>query len=332
MRLNVMGQASLVMMRGGQVAPTAIMAAPVVSFVVTKLNDTNDGACNADCSLREAVVASNANGVGADMITFNLTGTYTLSITSGGLAENAAATGDLDINGSLTIMGAGAASTIISTNYTSTCGDCKVFGVNQTGLNNGLSVSFSGVTIQNGLNNGVGFAGTFFETGGGVDFFLTGAGNTYSMSNCVVNNNTVTGSSLSHGAGVNVDSAFQAMAGGLSAGSVTLTNVSVTNNTSSTFGAGIVLAADKHDVTMTDVSATGNIATQDGGGIWIRHSFGGTINISKTAMGTANVSNNSGSQGGGISNVGNQVTNISDITISNNTATGTGSSSLGGGR
>ena len=331
MRLNVMGVSSLAVLRAGRVAPTAIMAAPLAAFVVTKLNDTNDGACNADCSLREAVVAANANGVGADTITFNLNGTHTLSITSGGAAENLAATGDLDINSSLTIMGNGSATTIISTNYTSACGDCKVFGINQTGANNGLSVNFSGVTIQNGFNNGVNFCGTFFETGGGVDFFLTGAGNSHSMSNCVVTNNSVTGcpGGTSHGGGVNVDSAFQAMAGGASAGSVTFTSVSLTNNTSSNFGGGIVLAADKHDVTMTNPIITGNTAqTMDGGGIWIRHSFGGTINISGVS---GTVSNNSGTAGGGISNPGNQVTNISDILVNNNTATGTGGSSSGGG-
>jgi CSLREA domain-containing protein len=41
------------------------------TFTVTKTADTNDGSCNADCSLREAVAAANAN-VGADTINFNI--------------------------------------------------------------------------------------------------------------------------------------------------------------------------------------------------------------------------------------------------------------------
>jgi CSLREA domain-containing protein len=41
------------------------------SFVVTKTADTNDGLCDADCSLREAIATANAN-VGADTIAFNI--------------------------------------------------------------------------------------------------------------------------------------------------------------------------------------------------------------------------------------------------------------------
>ncbi|HSW90027.1 MAG TPA: CSLREA domain-containing protein [Patescibacteria group bacterium] len=41
------------------------------TFTVTKTADTSDGTCDADCSLREAVVAANANS-GADEIDFNI--------------------------------------------------------------------------------------------------------------------------------------------------------------------------------------------------------------------------------------------------------------------
>jgi CSLREA domain-containing protein len=47
--------------------------AQATTFTVNKTADTNDGFCNADCSLREAMVAAN-NSPGADLITFN-TGT-----------------------------------------------------------------------------------------------------------------------------------------------------------------------------------------------------------------------------------------------------------------
>ena len=47
--------------------------AQATTFTVNKTADTNDGFCNADCSLREAIVAAN-NTPGADVITFN-TGT-----------------------------------------------------------------------------------------------------------------------------------------------------------------------------------------------------------------------------------------------------------------
>jgi CSLREA domain-containing protein len=46
------------------------------TFVVTKAADTNDGTCDSDCSLREAIVAANGhpNGDGPDIITFAIPG------------------------------------------------------------------------------------------------------------------------------------------------------------------------------------------------------------------------------------------------------------------
>ncbi|MDH3588052.1 MAG: right-handed parallel beta-helix repeat-containing protein, partial [Gammaproteobacteria bacterium] len=51
----------------------AFFAAPVHAAIltVTKTADTNDGVCNADCSLREAITVANGNGV-ADLIAFNI--------------------------------------------------------------------------------------------------------------------------------------------------------------------------------------------------------------------------------------------------------------------
>jgi CSLREA domain-containing protein len=49
-------------------------AARAATFTVSKTADTNDGVCNADCSLREAIIAANANGTGADTINFGISG------------------------------------------------------------------------------------------------------------------------------------------------------------------------------------------------------------------------------------------------------------------
>ena len=66
-------------------------AAHAATFTVTKTADTNDGNCNADCSLREAIAAANANG-GADTVAFNIptsdpgynggTGVFTITVSS----------------------------------------------------------------------------------------------------------------------------------------------------------------------------------------------------------------------------------------------------------
>jgi CSLREA domain-containing protein len=76
---------------------------------VTKAADTNDGSCNAERSLREAVIAANASP-GADDIALPA-GDYLLMI--GGAGEDAGATGDLDVTGDLTFTGVGADNTRI---------------------------------------------------------------------------------------------------------------------------------------------------------------------------------------------------------------------------
>jgi CSLREA domain-containing protein len=86
-------------------APNAAAA----TFAVTRTDDPAPGACDSDCSLREAVLAADA-GSGGDMIVLPA-GHYRLTIP--GPAEDAAATGDLDLTKSVTIAGAGARSTVI---------------------------------------------------------------------------------------------------------------------------------------------------------------------------------------------------------------------------
>ena len=80
------------------------------TFTVTRFGDPAPDGCGAgDCSLREAIIAANAN-TGSDRIPLRA-GTYQLSIL--GTAEDAAANGDLDVTGSLRITGAGLGATAI---------------------------------------------------------------------------------------------------------------------------------------------------------------------------------------------------------------------------
>lgn len=79
-------------------------------YTVTKTDDTNDGSCsNADCSLREAIIAANT-WPGADTIVLPR-GTYELN--REGDEEDLSDTGDLDILDGVTIEGAGQDITII---------------------------------------------------------------------------------------------------------------------------------------------------------------------------------------------------------------------------
>lgn len=90
-------------------------AAPVlaVDYFVTRYDDPVPGTCLVtDCSLREAVLAASAAS-NADRI-FLSAGTYALSRPGGG--EDSGLTGDLDVHGSVEILGAGATMTTIDAN------------------------------------------------------------------------------------------------------------------------------------------------------------------------------------------------------------------------
>ncbi len=93
-------------------AALAILVAPAAAaattFHVTRTDDPLPGACNADCTLREAVIAANS-GAGRDTIALPA-GTYRLRA---GAGEDASATGDLDLLKKVTIVGAGAHSTAV---------------------------------------------------------------------------------------------------------------------------------------------------------------------------------------------------------------------------
>jgi CSLREA domain-containing protein len=107
------------------VLPSAAVAA---TFLVTKVADTQDGSCDADCSLREAVDAANANA-GNDTISVP-TGSYILSHASGMLSV----TDDVDVEGS------GQTSTIFDGNDT----------VRVLDVASGVVATLSDLSIENG--------------------------------------------------------------------------------------------------------------------------------------------------------------------------------------
>lgn len=84
-------------------------------FTVTKTSDSLDGVCGDDCSLREAVAAANATP--GKHIIYLQAETYTLTLeptVSELVEENANLSGDLDVTGTLKIVGQGKAATVIS--------------------------------------------------------------------------------------------------------------------------------------------------------------------------------------------------------------------------
>ena len=116
MRTNKLGKIAALTAAASVAAATLFGAPPVrhasalnAVFVVTKTADTNDGTCDSDCSLREALTAANALA-GHDNITLPA-GTYNLTLPG---TEDLNASGDLDVTGSVSINGGGVATTIIN--------------------------------------------------------------------------------------------------------------------------------------------------------------------------------------------------------------------------
>ena len=251
-------------------------SASAATFTVTKTADTNDGVCNADCSLREAISAANANP-GADTITIPA-GTYLLTLANaGGTNEDNNATGDLDILDSLTINGAGSGSTIIEAGTNTSNGIDKVFAINPI-CTSGFDVTITGVTVRFGRNSQPAGAADFSFTGGGIDWCAAGSGGTFTLSNSVVSDNTnVNG----YGGGLNVDTAS-------SPTTVNISNVTFSNNqTLSTVdtanGGAINLFGDSPTINITNSTFTGNHTTNStsgGGAIYFRPTTVGHLSIS----------------------------------------------------
>ncbi len=248
------------------------------TFNVTKTADTNDGTCNAaDCSLREAIVAANA-AAGADTINVPA-GDYVLSIANTLGEENDSAEGDLDINGDLTIIGAGARTTTIDAN-----GIDRVLHIPSS-----VTVDISGVTIT---------GGEIVGDGGGIS-------TAFSNSDLTLTNVAVTGNTASNEGG--------GEGGGIYfyAGTLIITKSTISGNTAEgdvgngSGGGGGGIYVDDGDITITNSTISGNTATDgiptttaDGRGGGIYNSGGGvnllnaTVNGNTATLG-ANVDNGS---------------------------------------
>jgi CSLREA domain-containing protein len=279
-------------------------------LTVTKAEDTNDGSCDADCSLREAILRANEHP-GPDTVTVP-EGIYTLTLcTCTDEHQPPAATGDLDITGDLTLIGAGAGATVIDGNAT-----YRVFHI-QSG-----TTSMAGVSIQNGQAEHGG--GVLVEEAARLELTsCTVSGNsaeqagggianwgTATLTNCTVSRNSAVGGSewgpSGFGGAINNE------------GTVTLTDCAVIDNNGD-FGGAI---NNEGTVTLTDCTVRDNSAVNGGG-----------INNTGTATLTnCTISRNSavgGSEwgpsglGGGIFSY-EATTTVTNCTVSGNWAVGGG--------
>ncbi len=270
------------------------------TFPVTKTADTDDGTCDPDCSLREAIGAANTNP-GPDDVTVPA-GTYLLSL------------GQLTVRDDVVIAGAGQASTTIDGNRSD-----RVFGIQS-----GKAVTISNVVIQHG------FVG--YDDGGGI----VNRG-TLTLTDSTVRNNTASHHfyTIGQGGGIwnlgtlaltnsTVSDNFAGDGGGgiLNDGTLTLTDSTVSGNTAVNDyfhgdGGGIL---NDGDLTLSNSTVSGNVA----GGYFPYLIYygrgGGVFNAGTATITNSTVSENSAYQGAGIYGSGTGTILTSTIVADNNSA------------
>ncbi|MFM6318573.1 MAG: Calx-beta domain-containing protein, partial [Dolichospermum sp.] len=290
-------------------------AAPIV-LTVTTTADQNDGSATGGLSLRDAILIANANPTTDYEI--QLTGGTTYNLTSNGINENAALTGDLDIKSRsnvLYIVAVGGQATI---NASGLLNSDRVFQVLDGG--------------QLSLQNVVVTGGNISSDGGGIRVDSNAALDLY--------NSTVTGNKASgyynNGGGIynsgvvylrngsTVSNNIAAEEGGgiyNSDGTLIATNSTISNNEGGVYGGGISTLIGS--VTLINTTVRGNSAG-NGGGI---KSNGTSVALLNTTIS----GNSANSRGGGIYASTDGVFNLINSTVTKNTAISTEYGNGGGG-
>ena len=279
----------------GPVPPAPPPAVTGDILTVTKIADTNDGLCDSDCSLREAIIHAN-NAPGHDAIIVPA-GTYTLSIA--GDNDDESATGDLDILEDLKIVGADQATTIIDAN-----GIDRVFHTFP-----GIEVVFENLTVTGGAQ-------------------LNAGGIAIDQSDVSLINSTVTANASTKNT---FPPDYHDGGGGISIqqGTLRLESVIISDNTAFTYGGGLHIWGAGSQTHISNSTITGNDAGV-GAGIYAftdsLSTAGQTISIENSTV----MNNTSGGDGGGIFTRSHSV-NIVDSVISSNDCGAYGSGGSGGG-
>jgi CSLREA domain-containing protein len=234
--------ALLVCLLGSAWEITPVYAA---TLTVTKTADTNDGVCDSDCSLREAIAAAGSG----DTITFD-------SALSGGTIY---LNSTLNINKNLTIDGSALVSkiTISGDSDNNGTGDVRVFSTGGS-----LAITLDSLIITKGS---AGFGGAI------LNGFLT----TLTINNSTISNNAATtstgGGIKSDGPLIITNSTFSGNSSIVSGGAIrdevgtmTVTNSTFSGNSSANGGA---IDVDG-DLTITNSTFSGNTATSNGGAIY----------------------------------------------------------------
>ena len=231
-------------------------AARAALYVPTKTADGADGACDADCSLREAVIAANAHP-GEDVVVLR-PGFYQLEILGD---DDAAASGDLDVTDALSILGDGAPDTAIFAG-----GSNGLLGDRILDVGAGTSLVLRDLQLVSGRAPG---------DGGGIRNRGTLTMLRSEIAGCVATGNggaifSDAGSTLTVTESALITSTAVSGGGIATSGETQLANVTLDSNQAQT-GGGIYRSSASHLV-LNNVTLTFNSATIKGGGIFAESS------------------------------------------------------------
>lgn len=318
-------------------APAAHAATITVAPTSVDASVAGDGLC----SLREAVLSVNAGADQGDCVAVvaeaygtNDTivlpaGTYTL--TESGLDETYtdaapgdpsavpavsnvpdASVGDLDIQKSVKIVGAGAATTTIEWGATAVTPDRIFHVIAATGT---VNVDIQGVTLTKGVTNQVQIKTGPTSGSGALNtvYYLRRAGGAVAVgpgAAVVLIDPNVTGDANSAGRGGSLKPG-ESDPGGATY-SLKLTNVIVDGNHAQGDGGGVYTAAA---MTVIGSSVRNNTSTTNGGGIY---------NEGNSTFSATTISGNEAEGGGGFFGTGSNTVNIAGVTLSGNSAVGGG--------
>ncbi|MGB7921641.1 MAG: immunoglobulin-like domain-containing protein [Pyrinomonadaceae bacterium] len=287
-------------------------ASAAVTFTVNTTADTPDANVGDNlcldagglCSLRAAVQQSNATP-GADIINIPA-GTYTLTRVG---TDSNSLNGDLDVTESVTINGAGQATTIIQGGPTTATAVERVFQINPL-ANRTITTNISGVTIKNGRIVGTGGGAIYFDGFNGTPVGVL------NITDCTIS-----------------DSETGARGGGIRSfdGTLTITNSTISGNKTTNATGGGIDHRGAQPITITGSTITNNTAEDTTGVAIPLNGRGGGLFFLQTAGATtpyviqnSTVSNNKAeAKGGGIFMQG--PTTMTNSTVSGNSAGLTGS-------
>ena len=283
------------------------------AMMVTKTADTDDGVCDADCSLREAISTANTSPAN-DAITFSSLFASPRTIVLSGTELVLADSGAVSIVGPgvkfLAISGNGMSRSFRNVGSNSTISDMTLTGGDASDGHGG-GVRNIGVLI---LNNIV--------LSGNIDGGISNDTGTMTVNNCTITGNSaavgagienkVGGNLTVNGSTISGNTATNLGGGGIyNVGSLNVNNSVITGN-SSTQGAGILL--ENGSTTINNSTISSNVTQGNGGGIAVNN---GTLSLFNSTL-----SNNTALLGGGISTVLGSMTHLTNSTISGNSALG----------